>query len=132
MRVPVLRPSSPPFRLGFTNDGSTASKQARRQRHRRPGYLMLTHREAIISSARRHRLPDVYPYRVMASEGGLAVYGPEISDLYRRAASYVDRILKGEKPGDLPVQQPTKFQLTVNLKTAKSLGLAVPQSVLAR
>jgi putative ABC transport system substrate-binding protein len=97
-----------------------------------PDIFMITNREAIISSARRHRLPAVYPYRVMASEGGLAVYGPEISDLYRRAASYVDRILKGEKPGDLPVQQPTKFELVINLKTASALGLTVPPLLLAR
>jgi putative tryptophan/tyrosine transport system substrate-binding protein len=86
----------------------------------------LTHRELIIKLAAQHRLPAVYAYRVFVTSGGLITYGPDISSLYRRAAGYVDRILKGEKPGDLPVQAPTKYELVINLKTAKALGLDVP------
>ena len=82
--------------------------------------------------AARHRLPAVYPFRYMATEGGLIAYGPEIIDQFRRAASYVDRVLRGEKPADMPVQAPTKYELVINLKTAKALGLDVPPTVLAR
>jgi len=77
-------------------------------------------------------LPAVYPLRFFAASGGLISYGPNLIDLYRRAAGYVDRILKGEKPTDLPVQAPTKFDLVINLKTARALGLSVPPSLLAR
>jgi putative tryptophan/tyrosine transport system substrate-binding protein len=97
-----------------------------------PGPLMGVRRDLIISLATRHRLPNVYAFRYYAIGGGLASYGTEIIDLYRRAPSYVDRILKGEKPGDLPVQQATKFELVINLKTAKALGLDPPISLLAR
>ncbi|MDT5366269.1 MAG: hypothetical protein QOC62_700 [Mycobacterium sp.] len=90
------------------------------------------HRDLIIALAARHRLPAVYPYRYFATAGGLSSYGPDSIDQYRRAAVYVDRILKGEKPADLPVQAPTKYETVINLKTAKMLGVAVPQSVLAR
>jgi len=92
----------------------------------------LVHRELIISLAARHRLPAVYAYRVFVTSGGLITYGPDISSQYRRAAGYVDQILKGEKPGDLPVQSPTKYELVINLRTAKALGLEVPATVLAR
>jgi putative ABC transport system substrate-binding protein len=92
----------------------------------------LRHREMIIGLAARHKLPAVYPYRFFVAEGGLVSYGPDTIEPYRRAAGYVDRILKGEKPADLPVQAPTKYDLTINLKTAKALGLTVPPSVLAR
>ena len=91
-----------------------------------PGPVTSTHRNRIISLAAQHHLPAVYPYRFFATGGGLLSYGPDNIDLYRRAPSYVDRILKGEKPGDLPIQQPTKFELVINLKTAKALDLTVP------
>ena len=89
-------------------------------------------RERIVALAARHRLPTVYPYRFFVEAGGLVSYGPNLIDLYRRTAGYVDRILKGEKPGDLPVQAPTKFELVINLKTAKALGIEIPSSLLAR
>jgi putative ABC transport system substrate-binding protein len=89
-------------------------------------------RDPIVACAARHRLPAVYPYRSFVDHGGLVSYGPDLTSQYRRAAGYVDRILKGEKPADLPVQAPTKYDLTINLKTAKALGLTVPPSVLAR
>jgi putative ABC transport system substrate-binding protein len=89
-------------------------------------------RETIIAAAARGRLPAIYPYRYYISSGGLISYGLEITDLYRRAASYIDRILKGVKPGDLPVQAPTKFELIINLRTAKALGLTVPPTLLAQ
>jgi putative ABC transport system substrate-binding protein len=90
------------------------------------------HRNVIIPLAARFRLPAVYPYSSYARDGGLISYGPDTIDQYRRAASYVDRILKGEKPADLPVQAPTKYELAINLKAAKTLGLTVPDSLLAR
>jgi putative ABC transport system substrate-binding protein len=80
----------------------------------------------ITTLAARHKLPAVYPTRFYATEGGLVSYGADFADQYRRAASYVDRILKGEKPADMPVQAPTKYQLVINLKTAKALGLDIP------
>jgi ABC-type uncharacterized transport system substrate-binding protein len=94
--------------------------------------LATTHRDRIISLAAGFRLPAIYPSRLDAAVGGLASYGPDVIDQYRRAASYVDRILKGEKPADLPVQNPTKYELSINLKTAKALGLTVPTTLLAR
>ncbi len=89
------------------------------------------HRKLIVSVAARHQLPAVYPYRYYATSGGLISYGPDLVDQFRQAAGYIDRILKGEKPGDLPVQAATKYELVINLKTAKSLGLEVPPTLLA-
>jgi putative ABC transport system substrate-binding protein len=94
--------------------------------------LSIVHRELIISLAVRHKLPTVYFQRRFVAGGGLISYGPDMADHSRRAAGYVDRILKGEKPADLPVQAPTKYDLVVNLKTAKALGLTIPPAVLAR
>ena len=88
-------------------------------------------RGLIIALAARHRLPAIYPIRAFATDGGLIAYGPDTIDPHRRAAGYVDRVLKGEKPADLPVQAPTKYQLVINLKTAKTLGITVPASLLA-
>jgi putative ABC transport system substrate-binding protein len=88
------------------------------------------HRDAIVALAARYHLPAVYPYRYFTALGGLMSYGIEPIDLFRRAASYVDRILKGEKPAELPVQLPTKFELVINLKSAKALGMTIPQSLL--
>jgi putative tryptophan/tyrosine transport system substrate-binding protein len=93
--------------------------------------LAFVHRDLLVTLAARHRLPAVYPAPIFGRAGGLISYGPDSADQYRRAASYVDRILKGEKPGELPVQAPTKYQLVINLKTAKALGLKIPPSLLA-
>jgi putative ABC transport system substrate-binding protein len=92
----------------------------------------IAHRDLIFTLAARHSLPTVYPERTYAAAGGLISYGANYIDQYRQAAGYADRILKGEKPGDLPVQAPTKYELVINLKTAKALGLTIPQSILAR
>ncbi|MFZ2079492.1 MAG: ABC transporter substrate binding protein [Xanthobacteraceae bacterium] len=92
----------------------------------------IVHRELIIAEAAKYLLPAVYPQRLFVQGGGLISYGSNTIDPYRRAAGYVDRILKGEKPADLPVQAPTKFELVVNLKTAKTLGITIPPAVLAR
>jgi len=94
--------------------------------------LATRHRTAIITLAARHRLPAIYASRYFVTAGGLISYGPDLVDQYRRAAGYVDRIIKGEKPADLPVQAPTKYELAINLKTAKALGLEVPPTLLAR
>ena len=97
-----------------------------------PGPITNNHRELIIALAARHRLPAAYPFRYFVTSGGLVSYGADPFDQSRQAAAYVDRILKGAKPEDLPIQQPTKFEFVINLKTAKALGLTVPPSLLAR
>jgi putative ABC transport system substrate-binding protein len=96
------------------------------------GGFTLTHGTVIISAAARNNVPAVYSQSVFARDGGLLSYGPDLVDIFRRTATYVDRILRGEKPGDLPVQLPTKFEMVVNRKTANALGLEVPLSILLR
>jgi putative ABC transport system substrate-binding protein len=94
--------------------------------------MFFSERRRLLDLAAKNRLPAVYPQREFVDAGGLMAYGPDLADLFRRAATYVDKILRGAKPGDLPVEQPTKFELVVNLKTAEALGLTIPQSVLGR
>lgn len=96
-----------------------------------PDSFTIDNRKSIVESAARHRVPAVYAYRSHAAEGGLVSYGPDVMDQFRRAAAYVDRILRGEKPTNLPVQQPLKYELVFNLKTAKALGLTIPETLLA-
>ena len=93
---------------------------------------MLTHRDVVIALAQRHRLPAVYAFRYWAEDGGLISYGNIPADAYRQAATYIDHILRGEKPADLPVQTSVKFELVVNLKTARAMGLMIPESFLVR
>ena len=93
---------------------------------------MNTHRALVMALAERHRLPATYGFRQIVIEGALMSYGPDSVDIYRRFASYVDRILKGANPADLPVQAPTKYELVINVKTAKALGLTVPMTLQAR
>ena len=94
--------------------------------------MFFSERRRLVDLAAKNRLPVVYLQREFVDAGGLMAYGPELADLFRRAATYVDKILKGAKPSDLPVEQPTKFELGINLRTAKALGLTIPPSVLAR
>jgi putative ABC transport system substrate-binding protein len=96
-----------------------------------PDATLSIHRQLVIATVARHRLPAIYSDPVMVKSGGLMYYGPDRLDIFRRAASYVDRILRGEKPGDLPVQQPIKFELVINVNTAKALGLDVPPTLLS-
>ena len=98
----------------------------------RPAPMFVSERRRLVDLAARNRLPAVYAWREFVDAGGLMAYGPNLADLYRRAATYVDKILKGAKPGDLPVEQPTKFELVINLKTAKALGLTIAPSLLVR
>jgi putative ABC transport system substrate-binding protein len=97
-----------------------------------PDPFINTHRRLIIALAERHRLPTLFAFRQHVKDGGLISYGPDSVDIVRRSTSYVDRILRGEKPGDLPVQGPTKYELVINLKTAKALGLEIAPMLLAR
>ena len=97
-----------------------------------PDLFNTVHRATIIAEAARHRLPTIFPYRYYPLDGGLMSYGVDIYALHRRAASYVDRILKGERPSEMPVEAPTKFELVINLKTANALDIAVPPTLLAR
>ena len=97
-----------------------------------PSPMTAVHRDLIVNLARQHQLPAVYPYRYFTTIGGLLSYGVDLVDQHRRAASYIDRILKGQTPASLPVQEPTKLEVVINLATAKALGLTVPPSLLAR
>jgi len=97
-----------------------------------PSNMFISERRRLVELAAKNRLPAVYPWKEFVHAGGLMAYGPNYDDLFRRAVTYVDKILKGTKPGDLPVEQPTKFELVINLKTAKALGLALPQSLVQR
>jgi putative ABC transport system substrate-binding protein len=97
-----------------------------------PGASVSVHRDLIVTLAAKHKLPAVYPYRFLVAAGGLMSYSPDQVDEFRRAAVYVDRILKGEKAANLPVQAPTKYELVINLKTAKTLGLNVPNTLIGR
>jgi putative tryptophan/tyrosine transport system substrate-binding protein len=135
----AIQAVSPPFGVELSPIGVNEIERAVERFAQEPnGSLIVTagstaiRRDLIIALAARHRLPAVYPFRYHATSGGLISYGPNTVDPYRRAAGYVDRILKGEKPAELPVQNPTKYELVVNLKTAKALRLDVPPSLLAR
>ena len=97
-----------------------------------PDISMANHREALLALAARHRIPAVYPFRYFAASGGLMSYGTDVAEVFRRAAAYVDHILRGTSPGDLPVQAPSKYELVINLKTAKALGIEIPPTLLAR
>ncbi len=97
-----------------------------------PDPLTVRHRARIVELAAKSKVPAMYGFPEFVHAGGLMAYGPNMPDLFRRAADYVDKIIKGAKPGDLPVEQPTKFELVINLKTAKALGLTIPQSLLLR
>jgi putative ABC transport system substrate-binding protein len=138
----VIQATAPPHRVELSpiNAGDAAEmERAIEKVARKPNAgLIVTvggtavRRDVIVAAAAKHRLPAVYPYRYFAEEGGLLSYGPDTIDPYVRAASYVDRIFKGEKPANLPVQAPTKYRLTINLKTAKALGLTIAPSLLVR
>jgi putative ABC transport system substrate-binding protein len=97
-----------------------------------PSNMFFNERRRLVDLAAKSRLPAVYTWREFVDAGGLMAYGPNLADFFRHAATYVDKILKGAKPGDLPVEQPTKFELVINLKTAKALGLTIPPSLLRR
>jgi putative ABC transport system substrate-binding protein len=139
----AIQVAAPSFRvelypLGLRDPGEIERAMATFARSSNGGLIVtriteaLLNRELIVALAAKHRLPAIYPLRPFVSAGGLICYGPDIVDQHRRAAGYVDRILKGEKPADLPVQAPTKYELVLNLKTAKALDLDVPATVLAR
>lgn len=97
-----------------------------------PDFTTIVHRQLIIARTARYRLPTIYPFPIFVKDGGLVSYGIDLPDSYRQAAAYLDRILRGEKPADLPVQAPTKFELAINLKTAKAIGVEVSPALLAR
>ena len=129
--VPVSVRDAAPEIEGAPSRRVRARPERRDESWRRAAFDVV-HRDLIITLAARHKLPAVYSSRSFVAAGGLVSYGPDFIDQYRQAAGYVDRILKGEKPADLPVQAPTKYELVINLKTAKALGLTVPPGLLAR
>jgi putative ABC transport system substrate-binding protein len=139
----ALQSAAPPFgvelsTIGMRDAGEIEHEIVAFARASNAGLIVLgsalanTHRDLIIQLGAQHRLPAVYPDRIFVNNGGLISYGPDRTDQFRRAATYVDRILKGERPADLPVQAPTKYELVVNIKTAKAQGLTIPPAVLAR
>jgi putative tryptophan/tyrosine transport system substrate-binding protein len=134
--APLLSVKSIPAAVRNAVEIETALEQVARESDSAllvlPDLFNATNRQSIIALAARHRLPAVYPFRYFVTGGGLMSYGTELLDTYRQAASYVDRILKGKRPSDLPVQQPTKFELVINLSTANALGITVPPTLLAR
>jgi ABC-type uncharacterized transport system substrate-binding protein len=134
--APLLSVKSIPAAVRNAVEIETALEQVARESDSAllvlPDLFTATNRQSIIALAARHRLPAVYPFRYFVTGGGLMSYGTELLDTYRQAASYVDRILKGKRPSDLPVQQPTKFELVINLSTANALGITVPPMLLAR
>ena len=117
---------------GLTRDVSEFARKSNGGLIVLPNSLAIVHRKLIIALAEKHQLPAIYPFRYFVTDGGLIYYGPDPVEQYRLAAGYIDRVLKGENPASLPVQAPTKFDLVINLKTAKVLGLSIPPSVLAR
>jgi len=120
----IFNPTTAPYAPPFLRSAETAAASLAME-------PIIEQRDLIISLAEQYQFPAVYPFRLFAINGGLMSYGADIGDMYRRAASYIDRILRGERPSDLPVQQPIKFELVINLKTAKALGLYVPDKLLA-
>jgi putative tryptophan/tyrosine transport system substrate-binding protein len=133
----ALRLTLQPWEVRAANDFGRVFDALNKQRPDglyvpRRGPLMNANEKRIVGFALKSRLPSVYGYRGAVEAGGLMYYGADLADSYRRAATYVDRILKGAKPADLPVEQPTKFELVINLKTAKQIGLTIPQSLLYR
>jgi putative ABC transport system substrate-binding protein len=124
----VVKGSNPDLEAGFR----TATNHRADALIILPGPLLALHRKRVVALAGKSRLPAIYPHTEFVDDGGLLFYGPDFVDLFRRAAIYVDKILKGAKPADLPVEQPTKFEFVINLKTAKQIGLEIPPNVLAR
>jgi ABC-type uncharacterized transport system substrate-binding protein len=139
MAPPSFGEQLSPIDVRVTTDIGEIERAIAALAHERNGAMIVTasspaaaYRDQIISLATRYRLPNVYPFRYYPESGGLASDGPNPIDSFLHAAAYVDRILKGEKPANLPVQAPTKYELIINLKTAKAIGLTIPQSLLAR